>query len=50
MYILRKLVKCGLAKLEIINVYCTIIKPIIDYASVLFLQISRVTNQSLSKY
>ena len=36
LYILRQLFKCGLAKSEIVNVYCTLIRPIIEYASVVF--------------
>ena len=36
LYILRQLFKCGLAKSEIVNVYCTSIRPIIEYASVVF--------------
>ena len=34
LYIFRQLFKCGLAKSEIVNVYCTLIMPIIEYASV----------------
>ena len=36
LYILRQLFKCGLAKSEIVNVYCTLIRPVIEYASVVF--------------
>ena len=36
LYILRQLFKCGLAKSEIVNVYCTLIRPIIEYAPIVF--------------
>ena len=36
LYILRQLFKCGLAKSEIVSVYCTLIRPLIEYASVVF--------------
>ena len=36
LYILRQLFKCGLAKSEIVNVYCTLIRPIIEYVPVVF--------------
>ena len=36
LYILRQLFKCGLDKSEIVNKYCTLIRPIIEYASVVF--------------
>ena len=36
LYILRQLFKCGLAKSKIVNVYCTLIRPIIEHASVVF--------------
>lgn len=36
LYILRQLVKCGLPPSDVINVYCTLIRPIVEYASVVF--------------
>ena len=36
LYILRQLFKCGPAKSDIVSVYCTLIRTIIEYASVVF--------------
>ena len=36
LYILRQLFKCALDKCEIVNVHCTLIRPIIENASVVF--------------
>ena len=37
LYILRQLVNCGQPASGTVNVYCTLIKPKVEYASVFFL-------------
>ena len=36
LYLLRQLAKCGLPPTDIVNVHCTLIRPIVEYASVVF--------------
>lgn len=49
LYALRKLKKSGVPNTDIVSVYCTIIRPVMEYASVVFANLPQILSNDLER-